>query len=149
MTYEGRHSRGLNYALIGGCLFISLIGFAAAGVIPTESGTNPLVGWGIVAACLAAAFIFFRRAADQRLQARIDQDGVFARRFSASPVPWDQIAGAHVIRAGIQRIIRFELRDPSAAGSGRKHLGINTTFYDRGMADLLAAVRHYRPDLSL
>ena len=143
MTYEARHSKGLNYALIAGCLLVSLIGFAAAGIIPTQSGSNPLVGWAIVAACFAAALVFFRRAADQRPQARVDADGVYSRRYSETPVPWHRIASVHVLRAGIQRIARFELKDPPA-----KTLGINTTFYDRGIADLLAAVRQQRPDLN-
>ena len=142
MTYEARHAKGLNYALIGGCLFISLIGFAAAGVVPTQSGTSPAVGWAIVAACFAAAFVFYRRAADGRPQARIDAEGVYSRRHGDTPVPWNRVASVHVLRAGIQRIARFELRDPPA-----KTLGINTTFYDHGINDLLAAVRHYRPDL--
>jgi hypothetical protein len=42
VVYEARHSRGVNYALIGGVLLVSLIGFAAAGVIPTASGTSPV-----------------------------------------------------------------------------------------------------------
>ena len=33
------------------------------------------------------------------------------------------------------------------SGMGFGHFGINTTFYDRGHDDLLAAVRHYRPEL--
>ena len=41
MVYEARHSRGLNLALAGAVLALSILGFAAAGVIPTESGSNP------------------------------------------------------------------------------------------------------------
>jgi hypothetical protein len=144
MIYEARHAKGINYALAGACLLLSLLGFAAAGVIPTESGSYPLVGWGIVAACLAAAFIFVRRAADTEVQARIDDKGVYARRAGPDPVPWNEIVGAQVIVAGIQRIARFERSGPPAG-----KFGINTTFYDRGIGDLIAAVRHYRPDLGL
>jgi hypothetical protein len=144
MVYEARHSKGINYALAGAVLLLSLIGFAAAGVIPTASGTYPLVGWAIIAACFAAAFVFFRRAVDKDVQARIDDKGVYARRVGPDPIPWNEIVGAHVIVAGIQRIARFERSGPSAG-----KFGINTTFYDRGIADLLAAVRHYRPDLGL
>jgi hypothetical protein len=142
MTYEARHAKSLNYVLIGGCLLVSLIGFAAAGVIPTASGTSPLVGWAIVAACLAAAIVFFRRAADDRPQARVDGAGVWSRRLGREPIPWDRIAAFYVLRAGIQRIARFELRDPA------RTVGINTTFYDRGIGDLIAAVRAHRPDLA-
>lgn len=141
MVYEARHAPGINYALIAGVLLVSLIGFAAAGIIPTRSGTSPLVGWAIILACLAAAYLFFRRASDRRPQARIDAAGVYSRRHGETPVPWDRIASVNVIAAGIQRIARFHLNDQG------KPFGINTTFYDRGMADLLAAVRHHRPDL--
>ena len=32
--------------------------------------------------------------------------------------------------------------------TGGKDFGINTTFYDRGIRDLVATVRHHRPDLA-
>ena len=139
MVYEARHAKSLNYMLIGGCLLLSLIGFAAVGIIPTASGTSPLVGWTIVAACLAAAIVFFRRAADDRPQARVDAAGIWSRRLG--DIPWERIGAFYVLRAGIQRIARFELRDPAKA------VGINTTFYDRGIDDLVAAVKQHRPDL--
>jgi hypothetical protein len=145
MNYEARHARGLNYALAGACLALSILGFAVAGIIPTASGSNPALGWTIVAACFAATFIFVKRANDRTVQARIDGDGIYARRRSADPVPWSSISGAHLLRVGIQRIARFDIRDPDAASA--RTFGINTTFYDRGMPDLVAAVRHHRPDL--
>lgn len=142
MVYEARQSQKLNYLLAGACALLSILGFAAAGVIPTQSGSYPLVGGAIVAACFAAAFVFVRRALGSEIQARIDDKGVYARRLGSEPIPWNEIAGVHVIAAGVQRIARFERSGPSA-----RTFGINTTFYDRGMDDLLAAVRHYRPDL--
>ena len=144
MSYEARHAKGLNYGLAIAVLLLSLLGFVTAGVIPTEStrtgGSYPLVGWAIVAACLIAAAIFVRRAMSDEVQARIDERGVYSRRLGSETVPWSEIAGFHVLVAGIQRIARFERRD------GPK-FGINTTFYDRGIADLSAAVRQHRPDL--
>lgn len=146
MIYEARQSTRLNYLLAGACLALSIIGFAAAGVIPTEStrvgGSYPLVGWAIVGACFAAAFVFARRAMGSAVEARIDENGVYARRLGAAPVPWDEIDGVQVIAAGIQRIARFGRNGPPA-----RTFGINTTFYDHGIDDLLAAVRHHRPDL--
>lgn len=94
MVYEARHSRGLNFALAGAVLALSILGFAAAGVITTGSGSNPLVGWAIVAACLAAAFIFIRRGLDRSPQARIDEHGVYSRRLGREAVPWDRITGS-------------------------------------------------------
>lgn len=145
MTYEARHHRGINFALAAAVLLLSLLGFIAAGVIPTEStrvgGTYPLVGWAIVAVCVAAAAVFIKRAFDDGVQARVDERGVYSRRLGAEPVPWADISGFHVLRAGIQRIARFDR-------AGGKTFGVNTTFYDRGIGDLGAAVRHHRPDLA-
>jgi hypothetical protein len=144
MTFEARHAKGLNYGLAAAVLLLSLLGFVANGIIPTEStrtgGTYPAVGWAIVLACLVAAAIFVRRALSGDVQARIDERGVYSRRLGHEAVPWSEITGFHVLVAGIQRIARFERRDGS-------QFGINTTFYDRGIADLAAAVRHHRPDL--
>ena len=144
MVYEARHSPRLNYLLAGAVLALSILGFAVAGVIPTKSGSSPLVGWAIVAACFLAAFVFVRRALDRNVQARLDDKGIYARRVGSEPVPWSEIVSVHVIKAGVQRIARFERGGPSAG-----KFGINTTFYDRGIGDLRAAVRHYRPDLGL
>ena len=142
MIYEARHSAKLNYLLAGACVALSILGFAAAGVIPTQSGSYPLVGWAIVGACFGAAFVFVRRAIDREPQARLDERGLYARRLGPAPVPWDEINGFQVLAAGIQRIARFGRSGPSA-----RTFGINTTFYDRGIDDLVATVRHYRPDL--
>ena len=97
MVYEARQSPKLNYLLAGACLLLSLLGFAAAGVIPTASGSYPLVGWTIASYAVAN--------------------------------PLKRAAGA------LDR------------GMGFGHFGINTTFYDHGLDELLATVRHYRPDL--
>jgi hypothetical protein len=140
MDYEARHARGFNYGLAAACTLLSILGFAAAGVIPTESGSNPLVGWAIVVACFGAAAVFVRRALDRSPQARVDGDGVWSKKLGRT-VPWGQITGFHLLRSGIQRIARFDR-------SGDSTFGINTTFYDRGIANLLAAVRHHRPDLA-
>ena len=144
MNYEARHNRGYNFGLAAAVLLLSLLGFVANGLIPTEStrvgGTYPLVGWLIVGACVAAAVVFVRRAFDGSVQARVDERGVYAKRLGADPVPWADITGILFLRAGIQRILRFDR-------TGAKTFGINSTFYDRGMGELLAAVRHHRPDL--
>ena len=162
MIYEARQSPKRNYMLAGACLLLSILGFAAAGVIPTNSGAYPLVGWAIVGACFAAAFIFLRRALGGKVEARIDGRGVYAPAFSSEPVPWDRIRSLLPLRVGVQRIVRFELvrGAPNAAenpvmraagaidrGLGFGDFGINTTHYDHGLEELLAVVRHYRPDL--
>ena len=144
MNYEARHNRGYNFGLAAAVLLLSLLGFVANGLIPTESnrvgGTYPLVGWIIVGACIGAAVVFVRRAFDDSVQARVDERGVYAKRLGADPVPWADITGVLFLRAGIQRILRFDRKDA-------KTFGINTTFYDHGIKDLLGAVRHHRPDL--
>jgi len=162
MVYEARPSTRINYVLAGACVLLSSIGFAAAGLIPNKSGYHPVVGWTIVGACLAAAFVFLRRAFGRKVEARIDGRGVYAPRFSPEPVPWARIRSVLPLRIGAQRIVRFELtRDaPQAAdnavmraagvvdrGLGFGDFGINATWFDHGLDELLAAVRHYRPDL--
>ena len=166
MIYEARPSVKINYILAGACLLLSLLGFTAAGIIPSAStrdhGAYPLVGWIIVAACFAAAFVFLRRAFGRGVEARIDGRGVLAPRFSPDPVPWDRIAAILPLRLGAQRIVRFALADgaPNEAanpvmraagavdrGMGFGDFGINCTYLDHGLEALLATVRHYRPDL--
>jgi len=121
-----------------------MLGFVAIGIACIQStkvgGTYPLVGWAIVVACAGAAIVFVRRALARSVQARVDSTGVYSRRLGPDAVPWADISGFHVLAAGIQRIARFERRD------GRT-FGINTTFYDRGIAELAEAVRQARPDL--
>jgi hypothetical protein len=162
MIYEARQSPLPNYLLAGACLLLSLIGLAAAGIIPNNSGYHPLIGWPIVAACFAAAFIFVRRASGRKVEARIDGRGIYAPAFSLEPVPWDRIRSILPLRIGARRIVRFELiaGSPNAAenpimraagvvdrGLGFGDFGINATYLTPGFDALLAAIRHYRPDL--
>jgi hypothetical protein len=107
MTYEARHAKSLNYGLAVAVALLSILGFAVAGVIPTESGSSPLVGWAIVTACLGAAFIFIRRARDDAPQARIDENGVWSRKTGPDTTPWSEVSHFYLMRAGIQRIGRF------------------------------------------
>ena len=139
MTYEARWARGIHIGLAIAVALLSILGFAVAGVIPTESGSYPLVGWAIVGACFAAAAIFVRRAMDDSVQARVDASGVWTIRRKEL-VPWSEIERFSWMRAGFQRIARFKRR-------GAGEFGINTTFYDHGIDALVAAVREHRPDL--
>ena len=110
MVYEARQSPKLNYLLAGACLALSILGFAAAGVIPTQSGSYPLVGWAIVGACFAAAFVFVRRAMGGTVEARIDGRGVYAPPLlGPSRCRGSGSASILPLRIGIQRIVRFEL----------------------------------------
>ncbi|HEX8642771.1 MAG TPA: hypothetical protein VF702_02530 [Allosphingosinicella sp.] len=159
MIYEARHSQPLYFGLAAACALLSILGFAAAGVIPTASGSAPLIGWAIVLACFAAAAVFVRRALDRRPQVRLDADGVYVRAVSERTIGWDEIVGFQPLALGIQRIVRFELRDPAALGPGARvgsgrgvlsygHFGVNTTFYDRGMRELLTILSRHRPDFA-
>jgi hypothetical protein len=143
VTYEARNRRGANYALAAATLALSLLGFVAIGVIPTRStevgGTYPLAGWLIVAACFGAAFVFIKRSMDRTVQARADENGIYSLGLGET-VPWADITGVLLLHAGVQKILRFDRKDAAT-------FGINTTYYDRGIGDLLATVRHYRPDL--
>ncbi|HVR90484.1 MAG TPA: hypothetical protein VHG29_05265 [Novosphingobium sp.] len=160
MDYEAHWSPGKNWALAASCLVLVILGLAAAGVIPTASGANPLVGWAIVGASLAAILVFARRATNGDALVRADSSGLFVRAVAPQPIPWSEVAGIRPFRAGIQRITRIELRDPAAIQGARGlsstlakvdramsygHFGVNTTFYDRGQDDLVAAIRAHAP----
>lgn len=165
MVYEARQPQKFNYIMAGLCAALSLLGFVAAGVIPTAStrdGTYPLVGWGIVAGCFAIAFIFVRRALDTSPQVRIDGNGIWARQYSDATVPWDQILGMGVHKMRGQTILSFHLRNPEAypsksaftraTGSIDRAFGwgqfpINASFLTGGPQGVVNAVRHFRPDL--
>ena len=140
MTFEARHSVTVDLGLAVACALLSILGFAVAGVIPTNSGEYPAVGWGIVAACFALAAFFGLRTRNRDVQARVDAAGVYTAR-SGETVPWAAIESLNVLRVGIQRLATFKRND------GGKAVGINTTFYDTGINDLIGAVRAHRPDL--
>jgi hypothetical protein len=166
MVYEARQPTRFNYTLATLCALLSLLGFLVAGVIPSAStrdhGANPLVGWIIVAACLACAAIFVMRARDPRPQVRVDANGVYARAYSPATVPWDAIVAARPIFMRNQRILALDLKDPGAYPStnrltrltaplnratGFGSMGINVTFLTGGLQGLVDAMRQHRPDL--
>jgi len=141
MQYEARWSRPVHLGLAAASLSLSVLGFAAAGVIPTGSDAQPAVGWSIVAACVAAAGVFLMRALNRAPQVRADERGIWTRKLGDDPVPWRDISGVSTMNSGLQQIVRFQ-----RSGSNRA-FGINTTFYDRRLRHLLATIRQFRPDL--
>lgn len=168
MVYEARESARRYYVLAGLCVLLSLLGFVTNGIIPTAStseangGTYPITGWIIVAVCFGMAFEFVRRARFSGVRVRIDANGIYFPQYADQVMPWNQILSMMLVQVRYQRSINFELRNPDLftggnalirAGSalnnatGFGHFGIVTTYYDHGMDELLAAVRHYRPDL--
>ena len=166
MVYEAHQPQRFNYVMAGLCAALSLLGFMAAGVIPTESttrhGAYPLAGWAIVAGCFAVAAVFVRRALDTRPQLRVDANGIWSRRYSGATVPWDQILGVGIHPLRNQTVVSFHLRDPLAFPSrnalaratggidrafGWGHMAVNASFLTGGPAGLIGAVRHFRPDL--
>jgi len=166
MIYEAHQPQRFKYVMAGLCAALSLLGFIATGVIPTESttrhGSYPLVGWAIVAGCLAAAAVFVRRALDTQPQLRIDANGIWSRQYSDATVPWDQILGVGVHPLRAQTVVSFYLKNPEAFPSGKAftratlgadrafgwgHMAINASFLTGGPAGLIGAVRHFRPDL--
>ena len=165
MVYEAGQPQKFNYIMAGLCAALSLLGFIAAGVIPTAStrdGTYPLVGWGIVIGCFAIAFIFIRRALDTSPQLRIDSNGIWSRQYADATVPWDQILGVGIHPMRGQTVISFHLRNPEAYPSksaftratgaidsafGFGQLPVNASFLTGGPQGVVNAVRHFRPDL--
>jgi hypothetical protein len=165
MVYEARQPQRFNYIMAGLCAALSLLGFVAAGVIPTAStrdGTYPLIGWAIVIGCFGVAAIFVRRALDTRPQLRIDAGGIWSRPYSDATVPWDQILGMGIHPLRNQTLISFHLKKPEAyparnafaraAGTidgafGWGQFRVNASFLTGGPQGVVNAVRHFRPDL--
>jgi hypothetical protein len=166
MVYQAFQPQRFNQVLAGLCAALSLLGFLAAGIIPSAStrdhGAYPLTGAAIVVVCLAVAAIFLWRSMDRRPQLRIDEHGIWSRAHSDATIPWDQIVSCHVHFIRNQRIVTFDLRDPAAfpsknpltratAGINRAtgfgSMGVNVSFLTGGSDGVVAAVRHFRPDL--
>lgn len=166
MVYQAFQPQRFNRVLAGLCAALSLLGFFVAGIIPSAStrdhGASPIVGVAIIVICLAVAAIFLRRSMDTKPQLRIDENGIWSRAYSDATVPWDQILSCRVHVMRNQRIVTFDLRDPAAfpasnpltratAGINRAtgfgSMGINVSFLTGGSDGVVAAVRHFRPDL--
>jgi len=166
MVYEAHWNRRFHVFLAVLMLALSLIGFLAAGIIPSAStrdhGAYPLAGGAIILVCLAVAAILLRRAVNADVQVRVDSRGVYARARGDATIPWDAIEGARLVGRGNKSFVRFKLRDPAAYPSrnplrravggldralSHGDFGINPNYYDQGMVGLVAAVRHFRPDL--
>jgi len=166
MVYEAFQAKKFFIVLAVLCVLLSALGFLVAGVIPSASTTNhgayPVTGWIIVACCFGMAAFFVVRALDKKPQLRIDQAGVWYRAHSDATIPWDEIVACQVARVYNQRIVQLTLRDPAAYPSknpftrataglnsamGFAGVGIAATNLSGGPANVLAAVRHYRPDL--
>jgi hypothetical protein len=166
MVYESFHLRRFNIVMAILCGLLSILGFCVNGVIPTAStrdhGAYPLAGWLMVATCFAVAAIFLRRAFDPRPLIRIDRHGIWARSWSDATVPWDQITRAHRVRVKNQVTLGFDLKDPAAwparnplhrlasrlnRATGFGTMTVNVTYMTGGPAPLIAAIRHFRPDL--
>ena len=166
MVYEAFRPQRFNLVLAGLCLALSSLGFLAAGIIPSAStrdhGAYPITGFVIVLACFAAAAEFLRRALDRSARLRIDARGIRSRDFSDATIPWDEITACRVHHLRNQHIVSFDLKDSAAYPSrnplarataaidratGFGSMGVNATYLTGGSEGVVAAVRHFRPDL--
>lgn len=169
MVYEAWQNQGCFRIFALACVALSTLGFFAAGIIPSAStseangGAYPLVGGLIIAGCFGMAAFFWIRASDKRPLVRIDANGIFSRDHSNDTIPWHEITGisTHMIRGG-GTILSFHLMHPDdfpprnpvsrMMGGANKALGfgafgIATAYLTGGQEGVLAAVRHFRPDL--
>ena len=165
MIYEATVAKKFFIFCAAGCLAVSVLGFFAAGIIPSASTANGegslLVGGLMIAAFWGMAAFFIVKARDTKPHLRIGPEGLWYGRYSDSTIPWDQFVSLRMTRLYNQRIVGLNLVDPEAYprdtlfGTGTSALNrattgdvtIAATNLSGGHAGVLAAIRHYRPDL--
>ena len=149
MVYEARQSPRLNYLLAG----------ALPGAVDPRLRRRRRDPDAERQALSAGRLGDRRRLLRRRLRLRAPGDGRHgrgadrrARRLCRAPASARSRARCRrdEINGFDQDPRRRHPADPRAsagAGPSARTFGINTTFYDRGIDDLVATVRHYRPDL--
>ncbi len=165
MVYEATVAKKFFLILAGLCVALSLLGFFTAGVIPSESttrhGAYPVTGWIIIACCFGMAAFFIHRARDTKPHLRVGPEGLWYGRHADVTIPWDQFVSVRITRVYNQQIVGLNLVDPEAwpkdtlFGSGTSSLNrattgdvaIAATNLSGGPEKVLAAIKHYRPDL--
>jgi hypothetical protein len=94
---------------------------------------------------------------------RIDEQGIWWRRWSDQVVPWDAVATFHVTGEGRMPFLHLVLVDPAAHPSTRPmaklarltrawrrgDISVTTNATDRSFAELLAAVERFAPRVLL
>jgi hypothetical protein len=160
MTFEARHPTRLSIVLAVACGLLALMGVWIA-LVGSAGEAWPLTGAVITIACLGASAIFVRRAMTKEVQMRIDATGVDWTKLKR-PIPWDQIVDAKIVWMRRRPLLCVALRNPEAyplksaigrtlavadGALGFGHMGLNVLNLDRSFDDMVAAVRHYRPDL--
>jgi len=147
--------------ILGALLFI----IAGIAIVhgPREDVRITLAGW--------AAILFFGLIALVRAgqlvrggpDIRIDERGIWWRRWSDQVVPWDAIAALHITGVGRMPFLHLMLVDPAAYPSTRPmgkladlahasrlgDIAVTTNATDRSFAELLAALERFAPRVLL
>jgi hypothetical protein len=146
-------------ALIG-CLAFILAGLWMAGVVgpPIDEDGSAWIGW-LGVAFFGFCLIFIAKAFfDTDVQVRIDQRGIYAKRWSEHTIPWSDITHVGVWEFKRQKMIILSLKDPArfpAAGLQGLLAGANNALSGGDIAislsgtdgrfdDAMAAIERYR-----
>lgn len=160
MIFEARHARRLQIVAASGCLLLFAFGLYIA-LIGSAGEAWPMTGYGIALASALGIMVFVMRLLGKDVIMRIDEQGVDWKRVSR-PIPWSEIVSSKLVRVNRVPMLCITLKDPKAyplkgafarmAAVGDRALGfgamgLNVANTDRSFNDMLAAIRHYRPDL--
>jgi hypothetical protein len=117
--------------------------------------------WSAAFGFLAAAV--YRCGAKTEPVVTVSEEGIHDKRVSATPIPWDRIARIEGFEAENVTFVGLDFHDPKVALADSKPLvrvvapihrlfrfpavSINTSLLDGGDADLIAAIKKFRPSL--
>lgn len=158
MAFEAHASRWRLILLLAGSL-----GFVALGVflltIDPPSTKRTLVGWAAIVVFGAFFLIGLPRLKDQGAVIRVDQRGIWWKRWSGDTIPWSAIERISVGEIRGQRFACLFLRDPRAYPSstfvgklaaankamGFGDVALTASSTDKSFADLMAAIERFAP----
>ena len=148
-------------------LVLGAIGFVVAGVFmlrDPEGGLTLMVfGWAAILFFGLCGLIGIRQLFRSGPDIRIDEQGIWWRRWSDQVVPWEAIVALYPAGVGRTAFLCLKLVDPAAypsthvmgkfAGinraSGFGDISVTTTGTDRSFTELLAAVERFAPRVLL
>lgn len=131
----------LGVMALGGGLMATGAGFMAA------NGAPVWVAWPAIVLGAATALLLAWRATDRRPVVVIDAKGLFDRRLLRAPLRWDDIYALDFDGSyGVPFMVIHPV-EGAALSTRKRQLRIADTLLDGTLADMLAAIHHFRPQV--